>query len=82
MTRVKIKPYQAKYDKSHDVLHVFFFLDFLTVDEEEFPGVLIRKSIRDEETIAGLTILDYNERTADALNNILPQYDFTEIQLH
>lgn len=80
MTRVRIKPNQIKYDKSHDVLHVFFLPDFLTIDEEEFPGVLIRRSIKDEETIAGLTIIDYKQKEKSVLDSILPQYDFTEIR--
>lgn len=79
MTRVKIQPNQIKYDKSHDVLHVFFLPDFLTVDEEEFPGVLVRRSIKDEETVAGLTILDFNRKKRFGLESILPQYDFTEV---
>jgi hypothetical protein len=79
MTRVKIKPNQIKYDKSHDVLHVYFLPDFLTVDEEEYPGVLIRRSLKDEETVAGLTILDFNEKKISELDYLLPEYDFSEV---
>lgn len=80
MTRIMIKPNQIKYDSSHDVLHVFFLPDFLTIDEEEYPGILIRRSIKDEESIAGITILDYKKRkNSDVLDSFLPQYDFAEI---
>jgi hypothetical protein len=79
MTRVKIKQNQIKYDMSHDVLHVFFSPDFLTVDEETYPGILIRKSLDDESTITGLTILDYNRKAKGILDSILPEYDFSEI---
>ncbi|OAK70105.1 hypothetical protein [Lederbergia galactosidilytica] len=83
MTRVKIQENQIKYDKRHDVLHVFFYPDFMTIDDEEYPGVLVRRSIKDEETITGLTILDFTKmQSKDILPSILPQYDFDEIAIH
>lgn len=82
MTRVKIKESQIKYDKSHDVLHVFFLPEFLTIDDEEYPGILIRRSIKNEGVVAGLTILDFSKiKQQNVLDVVLPQYDFDEIRV-
>lgn len=82
MTRVKISDNQIKYDQSHDVLHVFFYPEYLTTDDEEFPGILIRRSIKDEQRIAGLTIMDFLKRKeSSGLDQLLPDYDFTNLTI-
>ncbi|KLR75308.1 MULTISPECIES: DUF2283 domain-containing protein [Geobacillus] len=78
MTRVPkiINNALTKYDKSHDVLHVFFFPELLSVDDEEFPGVVIRRAVSDNR-ITGITILDFSRKDEDLLNNLLPEFDFS-----
>ena len=81
MTRVKVIDHIVTYDKRHDVLHVFFYPEHFSIDEEKFPGVIIRRSIEDER-ITGLTILDYSKRDKKVLDLLLPEYDFSGIHYH
>lgn len=73
MTPVRIKNEQIKYDAEHDVLHIFFPPFVPSVDDEEYPGIIIRRSLIDER-ITGLVILDFSRRNSKELANILPQY--------
>jgi hypothetical protein len=79
MTRVKITEQQVNYDSSHDILHVFFYPEHLSIDDEEFPGIVIRRSVEDER-ITGLTIMDFSRCNNEVLDNLLPEYDFSTIQ--
>lgn len=80
MTRVQIRNENVRYDADHDVLHVFFDFDGYLVDDEDFPGVFVRRSIEDNQ-VAGFIILDYKKRK-DILSKLLPDYDFSSIQIH
>lgn len=73
MIPVKIKDNQVKYDADHDVLHVFFPPYAPSFDDEEYPGVIIRRSLIDER-ITGLKVLDFIQRDPGELKIILPQY--------
>jgi len=77
MIRVQIKSEQAKYDNQHDVLHVMFPPADLSIDDEDFPGIIVRRSVRDDR-ITGLTILDFSKRK-EFLKEYLPRYDFSKI---
>lgn len=80
MTRVRIKGQQAKYDSRHDVLHVVFKPVDSSFEDEDFPGIIIRRSINDER-ITGIVIMDYSKRSRDSLRSFLPHYDFDKIIL-
>ena len=66
--------YQKKYDEDHDVLHVFFPPFAPSFDDEEYPGVIIKRSAIDER-ITGITILDF-KKNKEIAKKILPQFDF------
>ena len=80
MTRVLIKSQQAKYDSRHDVLHVVFQPIESSFEDEDFPGVIIRRSIINDR-ITGIVILDYSKRSKNSLRSFLPHYDFNKIIL-
>jgi hypothetical protein len=79
MTRVRIQNNQIKYDNSHDILHVLFYPEHLSIDDEEFPGIVIRRSINDDR-ITGITIMDFSKREIEFLQRMLPRYDFSELR--
>ena len=66
-----------KYDKRHDVLHVFLshhnFGD--SSSEEEANDIYVTRN-DDTNEIVGFTILDY-KRNADIVKKMYPQYDFS-----
>ena len=68
-----------KYDPDNDVLHVFFPPYALSVDDEEYPGFIIKYSV-DDERITGLVILDFSKRSERELRNIFPRYDLVSLQ--
>ncbi|TCP22696.1 uncharacterized protein DUF2283 [Scopulibacillus darangshiensis] len=78
MTRVQIQKRQIKYDQSHDILHVYFHPEILSEDDERFPGIVIRKSLNDEQ-VTGLTIIDFSQYDQETLNKLLPDYKFPDI---
>lgn len=78
MIRVRIQNNQTKYDNSHDILHVLFHPDHLSIDDEEFPGIVIRRSINDDR-VTGIVIMDFSKRNIELLHNLLPRYDFSQI---
>ena len=47
MTRVRINGQQAKYDSRHDVLHVVFQPIVSSFEDEDFPGIIVRRSFID-----------------------------------
>ena len=73
-----INKYNTKYDQAHDVLHVFFPPYALAFDDEEYPGVIIKRSTMDDR-ITGLIILNYKKRSRKELDIILPGFDFSQI---
>lgn len=81
MSRVPITSNQIKYDADHDILHVFFSPMVLSEDDEEFPGIVIRRSVSDDR-ITGLVIMDFTRRRKDFLESVLPRYDFSQIPFH
>lgn len=78
MTRAQIKHHKIKYDQRHDVLHVYLHPSILSVDEEEYPGVVIRRSVKDEQ-ITGFMIMDYQKKDPVLLENLLPNFDFSDV---
>lgn len=79
MIRVRINNKIAKYDFNHDILHVFFKPYSPSYDDEEFPGIIIKRSEIDE-SITGLVILDFSKRTPRELKMLLPKYDFPTVE--
>lgn len=78
MSVMLISKYNTKYDERHDVLHVFFPPYALAFDDEDYPGVIIKRAAKDGRII-GLVILDYKKRSKKDLNVILPEFDFSQI---
>lgn len=78
MMPIMIKPGSVKYDVDHDVLHVFFPPSVPSFDDEELPGIIIKRSANDER-ITGLVILDYSKRDGYFLKNVLPRFDFSKL---
>lgn len=78
MTRVLLSSQQFKYDDRHDVLHVYLNPSALSVDEEEFPGVVIRRSVQDDQ-ITGFVIMDFQKRDKKLLETLIPRFDFKDI---
>jgi DNA repair photolyase len=76
MTHVKVTKNNAKYDSRHDVLHVFLAPSRPYYDDEDFPGIIIKRAEDDASTV-GLTILDFTKRDSAQLSYALPGYDFT-----
>ena len=74
MSGVVVSSNNAKYDKRHDVLHVFLSSCADTFSEEKFPGVYLNRC-EDTEVVAGLTIMDFKKRMKE-LPSILPMYQF------
>lgn len=74
MRSVVVSSNNAKYDKRHDVLHVFLSSCVDTYAEEDSPGVYVEKC-EDTQKVAGLTIMDFKKRLKD-LPSILPKYQF------
>lgn len=70
---------QVKYDADHDVLHIFFPPFVPSFDDEEYPGIIIRRSVTDER-ITGLTILDFSKRNPQELESLLPEYRLSALQ--
>jgi hypothetical protein len=66
----------AKYDSRHDVLHVFLSPSRPYYGDEDYPGVVINRSIDDESAI-GLTIFDFKKKGKEMLAKELPEYDFS-----
>ncbi|MBX6396520.1 MAG: DUF2283 domain-containing protein [Alicyclobacillaceae bacterium] len=81
MIRVHIREDQVRYDADHDVLHVYFPPLDLADDEEDFPGIIIRRSVHDDRII-GLVIMDYSKRDKKFLEAVLPRYDFSDIRIN
>lgn len=78
MTLVKINKQDTKYDMSHDVLHVFFPPFDYSFDDEEYPGIIIKRSTKDDR-VTGLIILEFSKRSRKELLSKLPRYDFSEV---
>lgn len=76
--RVAIKPNRVKYDQRHDVMHVFLSTGEPAFDDEDYPGIIIRRSMKNDKVI-GITILDFSKRTKAELGRSLPKYDFSGV---
>ena len=74
MKPIKVSCDKIKYDKRHDILHVFLGSPINAFADEEFPGIYVS---RDEDTndIVELTIMDFKEKK-DLLTKYFPQFFF------
>lgn len=80
MTRVVVNKTNTRYDARHDILHVYLSPSELSVDDEDFPGIVIRRSIRDNR-VTGLVIMDYSKQSSKVLRKCLPDYSFQGVQI-
>lgn len=72
----------SKYDKRHDVLHVYLNEHCNEYDasaEEEYPNIYVMKDDVTDETV-GFKILDFT-KNLDKITTIYPQYNFQSIAL-
>lgn len=77
--RVQITDEQIKYDDNHDVLHVYFHPVGFSTDDEEYPGIVIRRAVNDNH-VTGLVIMDFSKRDKNSLEQLLPTYDFSQLK--
>lgn len=80
MPRVIIPNQQVKYDEKNDILHVYFLPSTSSYDDEDYPGIIIRRSMVDER-ITGVIIMDYSKQDRDTLKRLLPFLDIDRIQV-
>ena len=78
MTQVIISKTDTKYDARHDILHVYLSPLELSIDDEDFPGIVVRRSIIDDH-ITGFVIMDYSKRNPELLRVVLPNYTFPRV---
>lgn len=79
MAKVKVRDQILRYDTNHDVLHIHL-KEYRTVgmeDEEVAPGIIVRQDIKER----GVTILDFSKKSKEFLENALPHYDFSDLDL-
>ena len=74
MMRIQVSWDKAKYDKPHDVLHVFLGSCGMSFSEENYPGVFVKRC-EDTDEVVGLTIMDFQKRKEE-IYNVLPEYEF------
>lgn len=82
MERLPIKKDNIRYDEEHDVLHVHFRPYSFSEDEEELPGVIVRRSIKNPLEIISIVIFDFAKRryTIELLQHKFPEYDFSTLE--
>jgi hypothetical protein len=61
----------GKYDSAHDVMHLFFPPMEPSLDDEHYPGVIVRRSAVDDR-IVGVVIGDYSKRRHEELKQQIP----------
>lgn len=67
---IKVSYDKIKYDKRHDILHVFLGSPINAFADEEFPGIYVSRN-DDTNDIVGLTIIDYTKKK-QLLKNYFP----------
>lgn len=78
MTQLLIPNPYIKYDKNYDILYVYYTPATPAYDDEDFPGVIIRRSMIDER-IVGVQIFDYSSHSIEFLRKALPFLDLDKI---
>jgi len=61
MIPLKIPIRVADYDRRHDVLHVHFAGALHVSDDEDFPGIYVRRAMPDDR-IVGIMVMDFCRR--------------------
>lgn len=62
---------KVNYDKSHDVLYVYFGEPRVSYEDETAPGVFVKYSEVDE-VITGFIIVDYKKKRHNVLRKSIP----------
>lgn len=69
-----------KYDREHDVLHLYFGAPTVSYGDEPYPGIFIKYADLDN-AITGAVILDFQKSTPELINKYLPiKIEFDEIK--
>lgn len=79
MTRMMIQNPQIRYDRGNDVMHVYFPPSAPSYDDEDYPGIVVRRSMTDER-ITGVTLLSYSRISRDVLTVVLPFLDLGALE--
>ncbi len=74
MTRLAATNAKANYDDRHDVLHVFIRPMSPSFDDEDYPGIVVRRAMQDGR-VTGVTVLDFFRRPKWELAQRLPFVD-------
>ncbi|ERI10907.1 DUF2283 domain-containing protein [Aneurinibacillus aneurinilyticus] len=67
--RKKIK---VNYDTEHDVLYIYIGEHKPSYADETEPGIFVKISDDDDETVTGLIIMDYSQKDYESLRRNLP----------
>ena len=65
---------KANCDDRHDVLHVFARPISPSFDDEDYPGIVVRRAVQDGH-VTGVTVLDFSRRPKWELAQPLPFVD-------
>lgn len=75
-----IKPLQSKYDKRHDVMHIYF-KNYSYIDDanEEYSNIYVFRNEFNKD-ITKILVIDF-KRNEHKLKELFPQYDinFNEV---
>ena len=74
MIRLDATNTRTNYDDRHDGLHVFACPMSPSFDDEDYPGIVVRRAMQDERVI-GVTVLDFSKRSKQELAQWLPFVD-------
>ena len=74
MIRLDATNAKTNYDERHDVFHVFVCPMSPSYDDEDYPGIVVRRSMRDDR-VTGITVLDFSKRPKQELARNLPFVD-------
>lgn len=74
----------VNYDRDHDVLYISIGEPVPSYVDDDFDGVLIRRSYQDD-VYSGVTILDFSSRDTEKLKLMIPfmlDFEYIKAKLH
>lgn len=77
MKTIMISNEKIRYDRRHDVLHVFLGSPIHAFADEEYTGIYVSRN-KFSHDIVEFTVLDYKMKK-DFLQSLYPEYKFPEV---
>lgn len=62
---------KVSYDKTHDVLYLYFGDPTISYDDEMAPGIILRLS-DESDSVTGVIIIDYKKRNYKDVEQVIP----------